>query len=120
MEREAPEGSFSFLFQHDSPDNVYYRWRAYSFAQGDNFQHWRTETFRVSDTGMWWKPPPCHTKRREKKRATNFSSAPMLAAAAALAASSSKPSKQASATQPAATTASMSTGMSRTGMPAAS
>merc|ERR1719253_724183 len=43
MEKEPQDGNhedFSFLFQHDSPENRYYRWRVFSFAQGDNYRTW--------------------------------------------------------------------------------
>lgn len=96
MERESPEGMFNFLFQHDSPANIYYRWRTFAFAQGDNFKLWRTETFRICDEGAWWRPPPCEAAAEKRLRSTNFSSGPVQrqqAAAAAAAAS------QASASQ---------------------
>merc|ERR1719387_866152 len=74
MERESPEGTFAFLFQHDSPENIYYRWRTFAFAQGDNFKQWRDEPFRLCTKGALWKPPPCDYEA--PKRNTNFSSAP--------------------------------------------
>jgi len=78
-EKESREGIFAFLFQHDSADNLYYRWRTFAFAQGDNFKSWRSETFRICENGAWWKPPPCEAVP-EKKRTTNFSSAPPVLA----------------------------------------
>lgn len=83
MERESPDGDFAFLFEHDSPDNMYYRWRTFAFCQGDNFQSWRTETFRICDGGAWWRPPPCYVPKEAKKRSTNFSSGPPAAVAEA-------------------------------------
>lgn len=82
MERESPEGTFAFLFKHGSGDNVYYRWRTFAFAQGDNFKVWRTETFRICEGGAWWRPPPCEAAAEQKR--TNFSSVPAKALAAAL------------------------------------
>lgn len=76
MERESPDGTFKFLFQHDSKENIYYRWRTFAFAQGDNFKVWRTETFRICEGGAWWRPPLCETVVERKSRSTNFSSAP--------------------------------------------
>ncbi|CAK0789095.1 unnamed protein product [Prorocentrum cordatum] len=52
MERESPDGNLAFLFQQGSKENVYYRWRAFAFAQGDNFKIWRTETFRVCEGAL--------------------------------------------------------------------
>lgn len=74
MERETPEGNLGFLFNPGSKENVYYRWRAFAFAQGDNFKIWREETFRVFEGGAWWQPPPCEGPN-SNKRNTNFSSA---------------------------------------------
>merc|ERR1719277_1413322 len=101
MERETPDGPFGFLFQHDSPENVYYRWRTFAFAQGDNFKNWRTEVFQICDGGKYWKPPPCEAVLSAQKRNTNFSSAPptgppankaVTAAAAAAAVAATTPS----------------------------
>eukprot|EP00439_Symbiodinium_sp_Y106_P048428 s4416_g6.t1 len=39
MERESPEGPFSFL--------------TFAFAQRDNFKVWRTQTFRLCEGGRW-------------------------------------------------------------------
>jgi len=75
MERETQGGMFAFLFQPGSPDNIYYRWRTYAFAQGDNFRVWRSELFQICEGGAWWRPPPCDTDS-DKRRSTNFSSAP--------------------------------------------
>jgi len=82
MEREPPDGNhemFSYLFHHDSPDNRYYRWRVFAFAQGDNFRAWRTQSFRLCDDGPWWRPPHCEVARDAQKnsRNTNFSTGPI-------------------------------------------
>lgn len=76
MQRESPEGMFDFLFYHDSPENIYYRWRTFAFAQRDNFKVWRTQTFRVYEGGRWWRPPSCEAaiEAAEKKKQSKFSS----------------------------------------------
>lgn len=76
MQRESPEGIFDFLFHHDSPENIYYRWRMFAFTQRDNFKVWRTQTFRIYEGGRWWRPPPCEAalEAAEKKRQSKFSS----------------------------------------------
>eukprot|EP00927_Polykrikos_kofoidii_P045087 TRINITY_DN3894_c0_g1_i1.p1 TRINITY_DN3894_c0_g1~~TRINITY_DN3894_c0_g1_i1.p1 ORF type:complete len:1165 (+),score=247.60 TRINITY_DN3894_c0_g1_i1:210-3704(+) len=89
MERESPDGNFGFLFQHGTPENIYYRWRTFAFAQGD-VKAWRTSTFRLCEGGAWWWPPHCEVKIEEKKRSTNFSSAPPKSAAARAAEASAK------------------------------
>ncbi|CAJ1333993.1 unnamed protein product [Effrenium voratum] len=84
MQRESPEGMFDFLFHHDSPDNLYYRWRMFAFTQRDNFKVWRTQTFRICEGGRWWRPPPCEAaiQAAEKKRKSKFSSDAEVAVAA--------------------------------------
>eukprot|EP00933_Yihiella_yeosuensis_P015578 TRINITY_DN13549_c0_g3_i1.p1 TRINITY_DN13549_c0_g3~~TRINITY_DN13549_c0_g3_i1.p1 ORF type:complete len:1097 (-),score=293.80 TRINITY_DN13549_c0_g3_i1:124-3414(-) len=78
MERESPEGMFDFLHQPDTPDNVYYRWRTFAFAQRDNAKVWRTETFRMYEGGRWWRPPACEAavEAAERKKNTKFGSGP--------------------------------------------
>mmetsp|Transcript_40316 Transcript_40316/g.46256 ORF Transcript_40316/g.46256 Transcript_40316/m.46256 type:complete len:156 (+) Transcript_40316:597-1064(+) len=36
----------------------YYKWRTYSFAQGDSERAWRVEPFQMSIGGPVWIPPP--------------------------------------------------------------
>eukprot|EP00434_Breviolum_minutum_P037658 symbB.v1.2.033400.t2/scaffold4144.1/size43914/2 len=76
MQRESPEGMFDFLFHHDSPENIYYRWRMFAFTQRDNFKVWRTQTFRIYEGGRWWRPPACEAaiEAVEKKKQSKFSS----------------------------------------------
>mmetsp|Transcript_71873 Transcript_71873/g.113871 ORF Transcript_71873/g.113871 Transcript_71873/m.113871 type:complete len:1139 (+) Transcript_71873:152-3568(+) len=81
MEREPQDGNhpdFSFLYEHDSPENRYYRWRVFAFAQGDNYNAWRTQPHRIHDTGSaWWQPPFCEVSREAQlNRKTNFSAGP--------------------------------------------
>ena len=40
-------------------EHVFYRWRVYSFAQGDGLNSWRTEPFVMFEPhGRFWIPPP--------------------------------------------------------------
>ncbi|KEP61560.1 UNVERIFIED_CONTAM: RNA recognition motif-containing protein [Hammondia hammondi] len=55
--RGAEDGKFDFLYDHDSPDNIYYRWRVFAFSQGDTLRSWRTEPFHIFLGGRKWKPP---------------------------------------------------------------
>ncbi|CAI2181846.1 4461_t:CDS:10 [Funneliformis geosporum] len=57
MDREWNNPKFSFLFQNDSLEHVYYRWRLYSILQGDPKNKWRTEPFHMFDEGPIWAPP---------------------------------------------------------------
>ncbi|KAJ1543203.1 U2 snRNP-associated SURP domain-containing protein [Cladochytrium tenue] len=58
MEREWNNPKFSFLFQNDSPEHAYYRWKLYSILQGDGKTQWPTEPFAMFDEGPVWVPPP--------------------------------------------------------------
>jgi hypothetical protein len=43
-------------------EHIFYRWRVYSFAQGDGFSSWRTEPFIMFEPhGRFWIPPPLNT-----------------------------------------------------------
>jgi len=57
MDREWNNPQFSFLFQNNSPEHIYYRWKLYSILQGDSKYDWRTETFSMFDEGPIWCPP---------------------------------------------------------------
>lgn len=48
---------WSFLKEHSSPEAQYYRWRTFSFVQGDTRHHWRMEPFQMCTKGMVWHPP---------------------------------------------------------------
>jgi len=72
---EANNPLFSFL-KADPKDGetIFYRWRVYSFCQGDGFDSWRTDPFKMlHPTGKWWIPPELDSKKArreedEKKR----------------------------------------------------
>jgi len=60
-------------------EHVFYRWRVYSFAQGDGFNSWRTDPFvMIEPHGRFWIPPRLNTlaaqeeeeaeMRRDQKR----------------------------------------------------
>ncbi|KAJ3093012.1 U2 snRNP-associated SURP domain-containing protein [Quaeritorhiza haematococci] len=57
MDREWDNPQFSFLFQNDTPEHVYYRWKLYSILQGDAKNKWPTESFQMFDEGPIWTPP---------------------------------------------------------------
>ncbi|TPX30596.1 hypothetical protein SmJEL517_g05890 [Synchytrium microbalum] len=57
MDRELQNPKFAFLFQNDSAEHIYYRWRLYSILQGDAKNVWPTETFQMFDEGPVWTPP---------------------------------------------------------------
>lgn len=85
IEAESSNPDFQFLSHGDEDEarmreHIYYRWRVYSFCQGDSENLWRTEPFIMFEPhGRWWIPPPLNAeavqmeeeaaKRREKDRA---------------------------------------------------
>eukprot|EP00922_Rhytidocystis_sp_ex-Travisia-forbesii_P025381 GHVS01037260.1.p1 GENE.GHVS01037260.1~~GHVS01037260.1.p1 ORF type:complete len:825 (-),score=208.96 GHVS01037260.1:293-2767(-) len=71
MEKEPKGGPFSFLYDHDSPDNIYYRWRVYAFGQGDTLKSWRTEPYRIYNGGSMWQSPG--EEYFDEKGRSNFS-----------------------------------------------
>lgn len=68
MDREWNNPKFSFLFQNNSPEHVYYRWKLYSILQGDSKYDWRTETFNMFDEGPIWCPPLVPFKDEESEQ----------------------------------------------------
>ncbi len=58
MAREASNPLFAFLFDNQSPNHVYYRWRLFSILQGDHPSRWKLEEFRMFEGGSLWRPPP--------------------------------------------------------------
>ena len=76
IERESSNPLFSFLVddydynktktweqmsdleQEHMRERVFYRWRVFSFNQGDGFNSWRTDPFiMLYPKGRWWIPP---------------------------------------------------------------
>lgn len=48
----------SFLFDYQTPEHVYYRWKLFSILNGDAANNWRSEDFRLFHNGSLWRPPP--------------------------------------------------------------
>ncbi len=57
MNRELNNPQFRFLFENQSPEHIYYRWRMYSLLQGDSKDQWATKEFRMFKGGSVWRPP---------------------------------------------------------------
>jgi len=78
-QREAQNPAFSFLAtlppdanENQKHEHVFYKWRVYSFCQGDSFHTWRSEPFQIfSQDGCTWIPPPMDIEaaRREEEEA---------------------------------------------------
>ncbi|XP_073256675.1 U2 snRNP-associated SURP motif-containing protein-like [Porites lutea] len=60
MNKELNNPMYRFLFDNQSPEHIYYRWKLFSILQGDSPTKWRTEKFKMFEGGSVWKPPQCH------------------------------------------------------------
>ena len=69
IEREATNPLFTFLNQNgDVNERIFYRWRVYSFTQGDGVDSWRTEPFIMISGGSFWIPPPLDKEKALKEK----------------------------------------------------
>jgi len=67
---EAGNPLFSFAQEDDKSvsmevrnERIFYRWRVFSFSQGDSHFSWRTEPFvMIQPGGQFWIPPPLDPK----------------------------------------------------------
>ncbi len=57
IEKERDNKDFEFLMYQGTEENNYYRWRVYSFVQGDSEENWRVEPFQFLLGGNIWHPP---------------------------------------------------------------
>lgn len=57
MNRELNNPQFKFLFENQSPEHIYYRWRLFSILQGDTKDRWKTADFCMFKGGSVWRPP---------------------------------------------------------------
>ncbi|CAE7872816.1 RRC1, partial [Symbiodinium microadriaticum] len=66
LDKEKDNPRFSFMSTDkqnlEDPLHVYYRWRTFSFSQGDNEIYWRAEPFQIYENGPLWQPPPCEKR----------------------------------------------------------
>lgn len=68
MERERGNPTYAFLFELQSALHQYYRWRVFSFAQGDTLTRWRVDPFVMVQGGPRWLPPPLPEDSADKKQ----------------------------------------------------
>lgn len=57
MNREINNPMYRFLFEHDDPAHIYYRWKLFSLLQGDTPSEWREKDFRMFKGSSIWRPP---------------------------------------------------------------
>ncbi|CAH8830374.1 unnamed protein product [Trichobilharzia szidati] len=58
MHRETNNPMFKFLFDYQSSEHAYYRWKLWSILHGESVTNWRTDEFRMFEGGPLWRPPP--------------------------------------------------------------
>lgn len=57
MAREFNNPMFRFLYENESAEHIYYRWRLFSLLQGDTPTEWSEKEFRMFKGSSIWKPP---------------------------------------------------------------
>lgn len=57
MNQEINNPMYRFLYEHDNPAHIYYRWKLFSLLQGDTQTEWREKEFRMFKGSSIWKPP---------------------------------------------------------------
>lgn len=57
ISKERDVKIFSFLFQTNTPEHFYYRWKTISLAMGDTALEWSEKPFQLVERGQWWIPP---------------------------------------------------------------
>ncbi|KRX02211.1 SWAP/Surp [Pseudocohnilembus persalinus] len=48
---------YAFLFCQNCPEHIYYKWRLYSFMQGNTEKSWSENPFQMTSRGPIWIPP---------------------------------------------------------------
>lgn len=70
--RETRNASYRFLFETNSPEALYYRWRVYAFAMGDTEHSWRVQPFQMTAQGSVWVPPYVPPRSRSRSRSRSI------------------------------------------------
>lgn len=55
--REQGNPMYRFLFETQSPLALYYKWKVYSLAMGDQEHSWKETSFQMISNGSIWVPP---------------------------------------------------------------
>uniref|UniRef100_A0A0X3NP24 U2 snRNP-associated SURP motif-containing protein n=2 Tax=Schistocephalus solidus TaxID=70667 RepID=A0A0X3NP24_SCHSO len=58
MHREEKNPQFRFLFDFQTPEHLYYRWKLWSVLHGESLTKWSPDEFRMFEGGPLWRPPP--------------------------------------------------------------
>ncbi|CAN0412650.1 unnamed protein product, partial [Ectocarpus fasciculatus] len=57
LDREAGNPDFAFLFEYESKEGQYYRWKVFSLVMGDREDRWVSRPYQMTPNGPWWVPP---------------------------------------------------------------
>ncbi|CAB4020463.1 U2 snRNP-associated SURP motif-containing -like, partial [Paramuricea clavata] len=68
MNREINNHQFRFMFDNQSPEHIYYRWKLFSILQGDSQTKWKTKAFRMFENSSVWRPPNCTSYLEENNK----------------------------------------------------
>nr|CUU99242.1 hypothetical transcript [Hymenolepis microstoma] len=58
MNKEERNPQYKFLFDYQTPEHLYYRWKLWSILHGESVNKWSSEEFRMYEGGPLWRPPP--------------------------------------------------------------
>jgi len=68
MEREHSNPRFTFLFNQQSAEHLYFKWRAWSLANGDTVSRWQESNFQMVMGGPVFIPPAMPAKPYDTDR----------------------------------------------------
>eukprot|EP01134_Creolimax_fragrantissima_P006963 CFRG6963T1 len=57
MQREYQNPDYEFLYEYNSKEHVYYRWKLFTILQGEKPDDWSKSRFKMYKDGSWWLPP---------------------------------------------------------------
>ena len=65
INREKENPFFDFLWDPESRDGIYYKWKVYSLCQGDGMHEWRETPFHMFHGSERWLPPREEDRQRD-------------------------------------------------------
>ena len=68
IDRERDNPDFDFLWEPQSRDGIYYKWRVYAYCQSDTTAEWRPSPFKMFIGGVTWLPPVDDGDRERRSR----------------------------------------------------
>ena len=68
IDRERDNPDFDFLWEPQSRDGIYYKWRVYAYCQSDTAVEWRRSPFKMFIGGVTWLPPVDEIDRERRSQ----------------------------------------------------